>query len=154
MSLSWFLRLYPLYGLLTAYFLYEEVMSVRLYENIGKTKLIMQLLSHGAESFTVKKFVKYEKQGKYLPNCKRQCAITTLSLNTCWNQMWKVEEITKLTWLCFYLHISIRIFWTVYLFCTWLFFAINLFSNVLFQTFDYFWKYVPTKLLISLCWQI
>ena len=30
-SLSWFLRLYHFYGLFTAYFLYEEVISVRLY---------------------------------------------------------------------------------------------------------------------------
>ena len=30
-------------------------------------------------------------------------------------------------------------------------FAIDLFSNVLFQTFHYFW-HVPTKLSISLCW--
>ena len=31
-SLSWFLRLYHFCGLLTAYFLYEVVMSVRLYD--------------------------------------------------------------------------------------------------------------------------
>ena len=39
LSLSWFLRLYLFYGLLTAYFLYEKVMSVRLYVryNISKS---------------------------------------------------------------------------------------------------------------------
>ena len=31
MSLLWFLRLYPFYSILTAYFLHEEVISVRLY---------------------------------------------------------------------------------------------------------------------------
>ena len=31
-------------------------------------------------------------------------------------------------------------------------FAMDLFSNVLFQTSAYFRKRVPTKLLISLCW--
>ena len=34
------------------------------------------------------------------------------------------------------------------------FFAIDLFSNALFQTFDYFWKHVPTMLIISLCFCI
>ena len=41
--------------------------------------------------------------------------------------------------------------WTVYLFCIPWPFVINLFLSVLFQTFDDFWKQVPTKLMISLC---
>ena len=36
----------------------------------------------------------------------------------------------------------------------WTVFVTDLFWNVLFQTFDYFWKQVPTKLLISMCWHI
>ena len=47
-----------------------------------------------------------------------------------------------------------NILYSVHLFCTQCFFAIDLFSNVLFQIFDYFWKDVSTKLLISLCWYI
>ena len=52
--------------------------------------------------------------------------------------------------LYFYLHIQCKYFvlcsFVLYLIA----FFINLFSNVLFQTFDYFWKHRPT-LLISLC---
>ena len=40
-----------------------------------------------------------------------------------------------------------NILYSVHLFCTTWFLAIDLFSNVLFQTFDYFLKKVPTKLL-------
>ena len=41
---------------------------------------------------------------------------------------------------------------SVHLFCIQWSFVIDLFSNVLFQAFDYFWKQVPIKLLISMCW--
>ena len=51
-------------------------------------------------------------------------------------------------------HFITNILYSVHLLGTRWSFTINLFSNVLFQTFDYFWKYVPTKLLISLCWYI
>ena len=37
------------------------------------------------------------------------------------------------------------------MFCTQWSFAINLFSSVLFKTFKYIWKHLPTMLLISLC---
>ena len=40
---------------------------------------------------------------------------------------------------------------TVHLSCIWWTSVIDLISNFLFQTFDYFSKHVPTKLLISLC---
>ena len=43
------------------------------------------------------------------------------------------------------------ILYTVHLSCIWWTSVINLISNFLFQTFDYFSKHVPTKLLISLC---
>ena len=57
---------------------------------------------------------------------------------------------TNLTWLYFYLHILIQIFCTLLIFfCARLSFAIDLLSNVLFQAFDYFWKHVFSKLLIS-----
>ena len=52
----------------------------------------------------------------------------------------------------FYFHISVHIFCA--LFICFVFndhSVIDLFSNVLFQKFDYFWKHVPTKLLIPLC---
>ena len=49
----------------------------------------------------------------------------------------------------FYLHISTQIF-CILLIC----FVFDVFSNVLFQKFDYFWNHVPSKLLISLCWHI
>ena len=50
------------------------------------------------------------------------------------------------------MYISIWTFWvySVHFFCTWWSLAIDLFSNVLFQTFDDSWKYVLTKLLVLL----
>ena len=56
------------------------------------------------------------------------------------------------TWSYFSLDNSIRILGTVYLFCTGWSFAIHLLLNILFQTFDYFWKHVPAKFLIPLWW--
>ena len=98
----------------------------------------------------------------------KQPAITTLSLNICWNQMyrelnwvlnnciglakynlmltWYKKQKTasnNFTWLYLVFHNSFvfpyfnsDILYSVYLFSIRLFFAINLFSNVLFQTFD------------------
>ena len=47
-------------------------------------------------------------------------------------------------------YFNTNILYSVQLFCTQWSFAINLFSKVLFQTFDYFSEYVPTMLLIWL----
>ena len=67
---------------------------------------------------------------------------------------------TNFTWLYFktfdsfiFSHFNLNILHSVHLSGIWWFFAINLFSNVMFQTFDYSWKHIPNKLLISLCWQ-
>ena len=67
---------------------------------------------------------------------------------------------TNFTWLHFktfdsfiFSHFNLNILYSVHLFGIRWFFAINLFSSFLFQIFDYFWKHVPNKLLISLCWQ-
>ena len=49
------------------------------------------------------------------------------------------------------LHISTRILYNLFIcFYMIVFFVIDLFSNVLVQTFDYF-RHVPTNLSISLC---
>ena len=50
---------------------------------------------------------------------------------------------TNLTWFYFYLHISILQFVFQHVLCSFV-----LFSNVLFQTFHYFWKHVLAKPLI------
>ena len=50
-----------------------------------------------------------------------------------------------------YFHISTRIFYNLFIYFVFdSLFCYRLFSNVLFQRFDYFW-HVPTKLSISLC---
>ena len=41
MSFSWFLRLYHFYGLLATYLLYEEIMSVRLYDFVYRDVFIL-----------------------------------------------------------------------------------------------------------------
>ena len=100
--------------------------------------------------------------------------ITTLLLNVCWNQ---IEQTLLLRYLliasslfniiqykqidaktarnnltCLYFQTFKRFLCTFVLYS--MAFVIDLFSNVLFQTFDYIWKQVPTKLFISLCWHI
>ena len=47
MPLSWFLRLHHFYSLLTAYFLYEEVMSVRLYALQKKVNSSLAMKNNG-----------------------------------------------------------------------------------------------------------
>ena len=66
---------------------------------------------------------------------------------------------TNFTWLYFVFCNSLvfpyfkwNILYSVHLFGIWWSFATDLFSNVLLQTFGCFWKHVPDKLLISLCW--
>ena len=111
--------------------------------------------------------------------CTRQRAITTLSLNACLNQMYqellltncielgeydlKLKKkkkkllvltlrgyISKHSTAIYFPHISLNILYSVHLFGIQWSFPINLFSNVLFQTSDYFRKHIPNKLLISL----
>ena len=73
----------------------------------------------------------------------------------------KTANTSKCTWLYFvfpdsfvFSYFNSNILYSVHLFGIRWSFAVDLFSNVLFQTFDYFWKYIPTKLLISLRWHI
>ena len=70
----------------------------------------------------------------------------------------KTARISLATWLFFQLfdsvlfpYFSSNILYSVHLLCIQWPFVINLFSNNFFHAFDYFWKQVPTKLLISLC---
>ena len=73
----------------------------------------------------------------------------------------KTARISLATWLFFQIFDSIlfpyfnsNILYSVHLLCIQWPFVMNLFSNNFFHAFDYFWKQVTTKLLISLCWHI
>ena len=66
------------------------------------------------------------------------------------------SESTNFTWLYFefpnsFVYFNSNILHSLHLLGMRWYFAIDLFSNVLFQTFDYICKHVPTKLLNSLC---
>ena len=72
----------------------------------------------------------------------------------------KKTASANFTWLCFvfpnsfvFSYFNSNISSSVHLLGIWWFFALDLFSNVLFQTFDSFW-YVSIKLSVSLCWHI
>ena len=56
--------------------------------------------------------------------------------------------------LFLFAYFNSNILYSVHLFCTRWSFAIDLFKCFFSQTFDYFWKHVTSKLLISLCWHI
>ena len=124
---------------------------------------------------------KYEKRGKYLlilheTTCDNYFIVkwlfisiesrVTYQLHRTYLTWFKVDKLeaktvsTNFTWLYFktfdtfiFPHFSSNILYSVHLFGIRWSFVISLFSNVLFQTFDHFWKLVPNKLLISLCWQ-
>ena len=102
----------------------------------------------------------YEKQGKYLPilhekmcdnyfivkcllksNESREILLTNCIELASKMQKQKLQVPT----------LSGHILYSVHLFGIRWSFAIDLFSNVLLQTFDYFSKHVPTKFLNSLC---
>ena len=120
---------------------------------------------------------KYEKRGKYLPilhearwdnylivKCLFKQNVSRIILRTIliglalYNAILVQQKLQVLTLpghvfflTALYFHISIQMFCkSVHFFGIWWSFAINLFSNALFQTFDYFW-HIPTMLSISLC---
>ena len=105
------------------------------------------MLSHGAE----RNNSKTEKQRNYSPilqeatcdnylivKCLLKSNVAKVILLTYFFTYSKNCKKTNITWLYFYLHISVRIFCILFL-CFVLddLFAIDLFSNFLFQTLNY-----------------
>ena len=117
---------------------------------------------------------KYEKREKYLPilqeatwdncfivKCLLKSHVARVILLTSWlYRAWVIQfnanlvegktASTNVTWLYFYLYNSIRIFCTLFLFYVLdgLLHSICFQMFCLFQTFDYFWKDLPTMFLI------
>ena len=119
---------------------------------------------------------RYAKWGKYFPHettCHKYFILKYLLISLveklfylliASNLLIALEAKTaanNFTWLLFktldsivFPYFNSNILYSVHLFGSRWFFAIDSFWNVLFQTFGYFWKDVPAKLLISLCWHI
>ena len=75
-------------------------------------------------------------------------------------QKWKMQALTLPGYTLYFVKaLYFSYFISNYLYYVHLFgirwsFSIDLFPNVLFRTVDYFWKHVPTRLFISLCWNV